>query len=105
MNRQQRSRWFVAALVFTAVALAACRHQKVDAATDRLKKSFVPVTGEAKSEVTAAITALHNRDFATALPLLESAFNSPDITLDQKLVLSDVINETALELDRRKAAR
>ena len=87
MNRQLRNNWIATALLFATVTLTACSHQKVDAARDRLKKSFAPATGEAKYQVSKAITSLETHDFATALPLLESAFKNTEITLDQKLAL------------------
>jgi hypothetical protein len=87
-------------LIVLALAIVACSRGGPD--IGKLQTTFAPATGDVKLKMDRAIYSLKHDDPATALPLLQTAFQSDQLTKDQKWALSDAITKTALQLEKSK---
>ena len=89
-------------LLAATLGIVACSSEpKVD--TARLEKAFASAHGDVRTQVDLALASIKQSDFAAALPLLDKAFKSPDLTADQKWALSDAITITAVGIEKAKA--
>jgi hypothetical protein len=92
--------WIYFFLLATSLALSGC--SKGGADTGRLEKTFASATGDLKTKVDRAVSSLKHDDAAAALPLLQAAFQSDQLTKDQKWALSVAITQTSLQLEKSK---
>ena len=87
-------------LILLALALVGCSKGGPD--IGKLQTTFASATGDVKIKVDRAVYSLKHDDPAAALPLLQAAFQSDQLTKDQKWALSDAITQTALQLEKSK---
>jgi hypothetical protein len=90
----------IAILFVAALALAGCSKGGSD--IGKLQSTFTSATGDLKIKVDRAVYSLKRDDPAAALPLLQAAFQSEQLTKDQKWALSDAITKTSLQLEKSK---
>ena len=88
-------------LILLAVTLVGCTKTGPD--VGKLQTTFTSATGDLKIKVDRAVSSLKRDDPAAALPLLQEAFQSDQLTKDQKWALSDAITQTSLELEKSKS--
>jgi hypothetical protein len=101
MKRPQTYRTILNLVLLNAtLALSGCSKSGPD--VGKLEKTFASATGEVKTKVDHAVSSLRHHDPAAALPLLQAAFQSDQLTKDQKWALSDAITQTSLQLEVSK---
>ena len=91
---------FTLILLFVTLVLAGCSKTGPD--VSQLEKTFASATGDVKTKVDRAVASLKHHDPASALPLLQDAFQSDELTTDQKQALSEAITQTSLQLQKSK---
>ena len=87
-------------VILLALALVGCGKTGPD--VGKLQTTFASATGDVKTKMDRAIYSLKRGDPATALPLLQQAFESDELSKDQKQALSEAITQTSLQLEKSK---
>jgi hypothetical protein len=88
-------------LLAASLVLVGCSQGGPD--VGKLQTTFASATGDLKTKVDRAVYSLKRDDPAAALPLLQAAFQSDQLTKDQKWALSDAITQTSVQLAKAKS--